>query len=70
MRLFCVGCGKSVSSEILSDVVFRAVAVCPECIERGLINSELLPHESSYNDQMPNEDNDEIWGNPNLQAGS
>jgi hypothetical protein len=35
MRLFCYNCGKSVSSELGDDAVFRAIAVCPECIESG-----------------------------------
>jgi hypothetical protein len=35
MRLFCWNCHKSVSSELGDDAVFRAVAICPECIEQG-----------------------------------
>ena len=35
MRLFCWYCHKSVSSELPNDALFRAVAVCPECIEKS-----------------------------------
>ena len=34
MRLFCWYCKESVSSELPEDAVFRAIAVCPECIEK------------------------------------
>jgi DNA-directed RNA polymerase subunit RPC12/RpoP len=33
MRIRCSFCGKSVSTEVPDQTVFRAVAVCPECIE-------------------------------------
>lgn len=35
MRLWCWYCHKSVSSELPGDAVFRAVAVCPECLEKS-----------------------------------
>jgi hypothetical protein len=44
MRLRCYYCGKSVSTEVPSETVVRAVLTCPECIEKeddklkGLIN--------------------------------
>lgn len=40
MRLFCWYCKKSVSTELPEDTVFRAVAICPECIERGVLKDE------------------------------
>lgn len=33
MRLICWICHKSVSNEVSDETVFRAVAICPECIE-------------------------------------
>lgn len=35
MRLYCYTCGKPVSTEVPDDTVFRAVAECPECCEKG-----------------------------------
>jgi hypothetical protein len=35
MRLWCWYCHKSVSSELADDTLFRAIAVCPECIEKS-----------------------------------
>jgi len=35
MRLQCWYCHKSVSSELLEDALFRAIAVCPECIKES-----------------------------------
>lgn len=35
MRLFCWYCHESVSSELPAEAIFRAVAVCPECIEKS-----------------------------------
>lgn len=32
MRYYCYTCGKSVTSELPSDSVIRAILVCPECI--------------------------------------
>ena len=32
MRLFCWYCHRSVSSELPDDTLFRAIAVCPDCI--------------------------------------
>jgi len=37
MRLQCYFCGKSVSNEVPTDTVVRALLVCPECIEAGKI---------------------------------
>lgn len=34
MKIHCIECGKSVSSELPDYSVFRAVATCPECIEK------------------------------------
>jgi DNA-directed RNA polymerase subunit RPC12/RpoP len=34
MRVFCIECGKSVSSELPAKTIVRAVCICPECIER------------------------------------
>jgi len=34
MRLFCIECGKSVSSELPAKTIVRAICICPECIER------------------------------------
>lgn len=34
MRLHCLACGKSVSTEVPEATVLRAVVWCPECIER------------------------------------
>jgi len=34
MRLFCFECGKSVTNEIPDSVIFRAIAQCPECIDK------------------------------------
>lgn len=34
MRIFCWFCHKSVSTELPEETVFRAIAVCPECIEK------------------------------------
>ena len=33
MRLRCFTCGKSVSTELPEETIFRAVATCCECIE-------------------------------------
>jgi hypothetical protein len=33
LRLICWICHKSVSNEVSDETVFRAVAICPECIE-------------------------------------
>ena len=35
MRLQCWYCHKAVSSELPKDARFRAIAVCPECIEKS-----------------------------------
>ena len=32
MRLLCYECGKSVSTEVPSSTIIRAVLICPECI--------------------------------------
>ena len=33
MRIYCWFCMKSVSTELSQDAEFRAVAICPECVE-------------------------------------
>ncbi len=35
MRLWCWYCHKSVSSELPNNTLFRAIAVCPECIAKS-----------------------------------
>jgi len=32
MRLFCWYCYKSVTNELPESTIFRAIAVCPECL--------------------------------------
>jgi hypothetical protein len=34
MKITCWYCGEPVSNEI-SDMFFRAIAVCPECLEKS-----------------------------------
>lgn len=41
MRLYCIFCGKCVSSSV-PDITFRAAAICPECIEEGRV---IIPEE-------------------------
>ena len=41
MRLFCWYCFKSVSSELPPNVLFRAIAICPECTAQS---SEAAKH--------------------------
>jgi len=36
MRIHCWSCRKAVSSELSEGAIFRGVAYCPECIEKGL----------------------------------
>lgn len=40
MRLYCYGCGKSVSTEVPDETILRAVAICPECVEQNFDVSE------------------------------
>lgn len=56
MRLFCFDCGKSVSSEIPDDVIIRAIATCPECIEK---NKDKSPSTVEPKDFGPKEFTDE-----------
>lgn len=35
MRLWCWYCHKPVSTELPEDALFRAIAVCPECLEKS-----------------------------------
>jgi hypothetical protein len=35
MRIPCWYCHKSVSSELPDDALLRAIAICPECIEKS-----------------------------------
>jgi hypothetical protein len=37
LRLICWICHKSVSNEVSDETVFRAIAICPECIEQDRI---------------------------------
>lgn len=46
MRLFCWYCHSSVTSELPEDSVFRAIAVCPECLEKS---SENTNHPANFN---------------------
>jgi len=34
MKLFCWYCHKPVSTELPEGSIFRAIAICPECIEK------------------------------------
>jgi hypothetical protein len=34
MRLFCFDCHKPVTNKIPDSTIFRAVAICPECVEK------------------------------------
>jgi hypothetical protein len=74
MRLFCINCLKSVSTELPDDVVFRAVAICPECIEQGyrlpssIINEVVVIYEGEDACQqclgwkrIANSDDQESW---------
>lgn len=50
MKLFCWYCHKSVSTELPDDTLFRAIAVCPECIEKSSEAENhpiknIIPHE-------------------------
>lgn len=42
MRLTCWYCHKPVSTELSKDAIFRAIAVCPECIEASPEADNLL----------------------------
>ena len=44
MRINCFLCGESVSSEVPDGTVFRAIAECPECIQKGgpMENEQLI----------------------------
>jgi DNA replicative helicase MCM subunit Mcm2 (Cdc46/Mcm family) len=37
LRLICWICHKSVSNEVSDETVFRAIAICPECIEQNKV---------------------------------
>lgn len=32
MKITCLYCGKFVSTELPDETVFRAIAICPECV--------------------------------------
>ncbi len=51
MVLYCWYCHKPVSNELPDTTVFRAIATCPECIEKD----EDVPLEYIYSDN-PNDD--------------
>lgn len=40
MRLYCTFCGKSVSTEVPDQTIVRAVFACPECIEKGALQTD------------------------------
>jgi len=58
MRLFCWYCHKSVSTELPQYALFRAIAVCPECIESSHearahpLNKE-IPQQNDSADEEP-----------------
>jgi len=52
MRLWCWYCHKSVSSELSKDVLFRAIAICPECISDSI---ESVEHPLKINSNQPSE---------------
>jgi len=35
MRLLCWYCHKAVSTELTNNTIFRAIAVCPECLAKS-----------------------------------
>lgn len=35
MKLYCWYCHKPVTNELPINTIFRAIAVCPECIEKS-----------------------------------
>ena len=39
-RYPCYVCGKSVTSELPDDSVFRVVLICPECLAKGVVIQE------------------------------
>jgi len=41
MRLICWYCHKRVSSELPEHTVFRAIAVCPECLKDSVEAEDL-----------------------------
>ena len=43
MYLRCIECGKKVSNKVPDDIVFRAIAICPECIQKGDSQETRLP---------------------------
>jgi hypothetical protein len=43
----CMFCGKSVTTELPTDSVIRAMLVCPECIKAGRI---IIPEIDEDND--------------------
>lgn len=42
MRLYCFECGKPVTNDIPDAVIFRAIAQCPECIDKHTPEHEPL----------------------------
>jgi len=42
MRLTCWYCKKSCSSELPSGTIIRAIAICPECIEKNIPEKEAI----------------------------
>jgi len=43
MYIKCIECGKIVSTEVPDNTVLRAVAICPECIEKDDSQGTRLP---------------------------
>lgn len=52
MRIFCLNCLRSVSSELPDDAVIRAACVCPECLAGGVVTvtPDPLPLRTLLND--------------------
>jgi len=53
VRFHCYGCGKSVTSELPDGSVLRAIAICPECLEGGVVSfREAEETDASYAARM------------------
>lgn len=35
MRILCLYCNKNCTNELPEGTVFRAIAICPECVEKA-----------------------------------
>ena len=58
MRYVCHFCGKSVTSELPDDSVIRALMVCPECFEKGVVTDSSAPKANEEQMNLPFEDKD------------